>query len=687
MSPSIWKKLTGRLIREKPEKNSSLIWRRVPNSRLFSSSGRFLSHFLFVCIALGVLSFALTPAISSAAAPTFHPAELAGTAEQWQTAEKIWQAHQRFAQNGNWEKSREELEKIYQWKLNQEIFNHYPFSAALIRESQRIQKNGKSEEASALLDYAAKMAPDYSQVPMAQAQRLWSQKPFNGERFLEGLWYWVQGQMLLFKNFEEALPRIADLTFWVLLSLLITLAAFSFYLLVRFHGYFAHHLTHITRLDMSAIPFAVLSLLIAFAPFFLGLGWMFLFVFWLLIFSVYGGRSHRIGAILLFVFILLLPSALRFYSSMVVAITGKGIPEIAQANRGIWNADLHEKLLTMWKADPRDPDVLQALGLVEKRMGRFSEAEGRYAQWLQLEPDSAAAWNNLGNLYLATNRVDQAMETYLKAIRLAPYRSEAFLNLGQAYLMKLRLKEAEAEFDRAKRLKPRYVSYFTSISSRDPNRMAIDRTIEPRDLWKRVFKSSPAEARIAQDFWQVLWLRVSLQDGERIGIALIVLLGLLLWLNRRAPLIRNCDRCGRVFCSRCTRSAVMGNQCLQCLHAFTAKTANNPKELKRRRERAARVKGRRQSFPEKISLILPGIGHMLRGHVIEGLAYLFILVLFVTKVVFWQGWVPNPLILGRQNPLPWIALISILFGLYYIFVQVRLHRIRSKGGRYYFRTA
>jgi tetratricopeptide (TPR) repeat protein len=687
MSQSIWKKSTEKLIREEAKKKLPPIRRQVLNSRLFSSSGRFLSHFLFAPIALGLLSLALMPAASYAAAPVFHPAKLAGTAEQWQAAEKIWKAYQSFAQNGNWEKSREELEKIYQWKLNQGILNHYPFSMALIRQSQRIQKNGKSEEASVLLDYAAKMAPDYSQVPMAQAQRLWSQKPFNGERFLEGLWYWVQGQMLLFTNFEEALPQIADLTFWILLSLLITLAAFAFYLLVRFQGYFAHHLTHITRLDLSPIPFAFLSLLIVFSPFFLGLGWMFLFVFWLLIFSVYGGRSHQVGTVLLFVFLLLLPSGLRFYSSMVVAITGKGIPEIAQANRGIWNADLHEKLLTIWKANPRDPDVLQALGLVEKRMGRFSEAEGRYTQWLQLEPGSAAAWNNLGNLYLATNRVDQAMETYLKAIHLAPSRSEAFLNLGQAYLMKLRLKEAEAEFDRAKRLKPRYLSYFTSISSRDPNRMAIDRTIEPRELWRRVFKRSPAEERIAQDFWHVLWLRVPLQDGERIGIGLIVLLGLLLWLNRRAPLIRNCDRCGRVFCSRCTRSAVMGNQCLQCLHAFTGKTPNHPKELKRKREQMARVKARRQSLPEKVSLILPGIGHMLRGHVIEGLAYLFILVLFVTKVVFWQGWVPNPLIVGRQNPLPWAGLIAILFGLYYIFVQVRLHRIRSKGGKYYFRTA
>ena len=623
-----------------------------------------------------------------AASASSGPADLAGTADQWQAAEKIWEAHQRFIQKGDWGKAREELEKIYQWKLNQGIHNHYFFSVALIRESERLQQKEKFEEASEYLNYAGKMAPDYAQVSLAHAHNLLSANPFAGDRLFQGIGYWVQGQLISFRNFEEALPRIANLTFWVLLSALITLAVFAFYLFIRFQSHFAHHLTHILRFEMSPIPFALLGLLIAFSPFFLGLGWMFLFVFWLLIFSIYGGRGHRIGVFILLLFLLVLPFGLRFYSAMVVAMTDKGIPEIIQANRGIWNADLREDLLTLWKANPNDPDILQALGLVEKRMGRFSEAEKHFSSWAQLEPDSAAPLNNLGNLYLATNRVDQAIVTYLKAIRLARSRSEAYFNLGQAYLMKLRLKEADAEFERAKQMRPRYVSFFTSIaSSQEPNRMAIDRTIEPWRLWRRVFIERPGRDRMARDLWQVLWMGVPWEYGEGLGAGLIILWGLILWLNRSAPRIRNCDRCGRVFCTRCTRSAVMGNQCLQCIRVFAGKTTNNPKELRRKREQTARYQARRQALPGKISLLIPGMGHLLREHVIEGLIYLFVLILFVTKVIFWKDWVPNPLLLVREHPLPWIAFLSFLFAIYYVFVQVRLSRIRKRGGKYYFRAA
>jgi uncharacterized membrane protein YbhN (UPF0104 family) len=81
------------------------------------------------------------------------------------------------------------------------------------------------------------------------------------------------------------------------------------------------------------------------------------------------------------------------------------------------------------------------------------------------------------------------------------------------------------------------------------------------------------------------------------------------------------------------------------------------------------------------------MGHLLRDHVIEGLIYLFVLILFVTKVILWKDWVPNPLILVREHPLPWIVFLSFLFAIYYVFVQIRLSRIRKKGGKYYFRAA
>jgi len=45
------------------------------------------------------------------------------------------------------------------------------------------------------------------------------------------------------------------------------------------------------------------------------------------------------------------------------------------------------------------------------------------------------------------------------------------------------MKEAEAEFLRAKALDPAKISYHTSIASKNPNRMVIDRTLDPAQVW------------------------------------------------------------------------------------------------------------------------------------------------------------------------------------------------------------
>jgi hypothetical protein len=168
---------------------------------------------------------------------------------------------------------------------------------------------------------------------------------------------------------------------------------------------------------------------------------------------------------------------------------------------------------------------------------------------------------------------------------------------------------------------------------------------------------------------------------------ILVLLGLIHLFTRNRSMIRNCERCGQLICSRCTRSMVMGNQCSQCISAFTARSSADPQEVKQKRSKVARYQARRQSLPQRLSLILPGVGHLIRGHSKEGIIYLFIFILFLTKALLWRGWVPSPMILSILPSLPWMIVTGILFLAYYGFVQYRMNRVRSRGGKFYFRTA
>jgi Flp pilus assembly protein TadD len=599
--------------------------------------------------------------------------------------DRAWLAHREYLEKGDWSKSQGELEKVYQGNLDQGIRNDYAYSRVLLRESSQAPQRGMSMAKGELLAYADRMAPDYSEVLQTRAEWLLTQIPSNWENTLRVVSTWRKGVFLSFANQEEAFPRLANISFWILLSFILTFAVFAVSLLFRHYFYFTHHLKHLLRLDMSSIPLMALSFLFLFSPFFLGLGWMWLFVLWVLVFWIYGKRSDRVVTLVLLGLLLLLPLGIRFHSSLVFSLTGNGIPEILRANNGAWSEDLHRRLVNLDKIHPQDPDILLSLGLVEKRMGKWNEAEQRFLQLLQLDPRSAAGLNNLGNLFLLTGRPDQAAEAYQNAVRLDPSRGEPPYNLSQAYLLKLRMKEAQGEFQRAQRLEPQKISYHTSISSKNPNRLVMDWTIGPLQVWKRVWTPSPEGERTARGSWDILWNGIPLEYAEIAMAVLFALLGGIHLVSRRLSLIRSCERCGTLLCSRCTRSRVIGNQCVQCLNAFTANSNADPQVVRKKRAAVARYQSRLNFLPQKLSWILPGVGHLMRGHTVEGILYLFVLILFLTRVIWWSGWIPNPLSPESSLGIPWLIIAVGLFIFFYLFVQYRMNRIRLQGGMTYLR--
>jgi tetratricopeptide (TPR) repeat protein len=628
------------------------------------------------------------PARAQSLGPGAQPATPGEPAGRYrEEAEKAWFAHREYLEKGDWPKSQAELEKVYQWKLDQGIRNDYAFSLALLRESAQLGQRGLAAASPEILAYAERMAPDFSQVAQEKAYWLLTQIPNDWENATRAVLSWGRGVFLSFANQEEAIPRLANISFWFLWAFLLTFAAFAVALLFRHYFSFTHHLKHLIRLQMSPVPLMILSLLSLFSPFFLGLGWMWLFVLWILVFWIYGGRSDRWVTVILLALLLLLPSGIRFHSALVHSITGNGVPEILQANSGAWTEDLRRKLLALNRVNPRDSEILLSLALVEKRMRKWNEAEQRILQVRQLNPRSAAGLNNLGNILLLTNRPDQAMDAYQRVTRLEPWRGEAYYNLGQAFLLKLRMKEADAEFQRAQSLQPQEISYHTSISSKNPNRLVIDRTVEPLQVWERVFSPSPERDRIARSIWGILWQGVPLERAEIAMAALFGLLGLVHLASRRLSLIRNCERCGSLICSRCVQSRVIGNQCVQCLNAFSANATSDPKVVSKKRAEVARYQARLIFLPQRLSRFLPGVGHLMRGHSLEGVLYLFLLTLFLTRGIWWSGWIPDPLALGSSLAVPWLVIAGVLFILFYVWAQYRMNRIHLKGGRSYFRRA
>jgi len=74
---------------------------------------------------------------------------------------------------------------------------------------------------------------------------------------------------------------------------------------------------------------------------------------------------------------------------------------------------------------------------------------------VELAPDNAAAWSNLGALYYMTDKPWDAIAAYKKALELDPNQPAAMINLGTLYLAQAgRLDEAIEALKKAQELDP-----------------------------------------------------------------------------------------------------------------------------------------------------------------------------------------------------------------------------------------
>jgi tetratricopeptide (TPR) repeat protein len=94
------------------------------------------------------------------------------------------------------------------------------------------------------------------------------------------------------------------------------------------------------------------------------------------------------------------------------------------------------------------------LGICYQHLGEQGQARAEYERAVELRPDYAEAWNNLGTLDHAMRAYDRAVVAYDKAIALQPGNPVFYKNLGLAWLAQDRVEEALTAWSRALGLDP-----------------------------------------------------------------------------------------------------------------------------------------------------------------------------------------------------------------------------------------
>jgi predicted TPR repeat methyltransferase len=101
------------------------------------------------------------------------------------------------------------------------------------------------------------------------------------------------------------------------------------------------------------------------------------------------------------------------------------------AHRAAQLEEAEASYLELLNLDPADPDALHFLGLLRFHKRQPAEAEQLIRRSLTHAPRNPHAWNNLGNVLFATERLDLAADAYLNALEIDMEFGAPWKNLGE----------------------------------------------------------------------------------------------------------------------------------------------------------------------------------------------------------------------------------------------------------------
>lgn len=93
------------------------------------------------------------------------------------------------------------------------------------------------------------------------------------------------------------------------------------------------------------------------------------------------------------------------------------------------------------------PTLLNELGLCLSDQNRADEAEAVLRRTLDLAPNMAQAWHNLGNTFLDRHRASEAADAFRRSLELRPEHAESRVHLGQALLLQGIYQEGWQEYE------------------------------------------------------------------------------------------------------------------------------------------------------------------------------------------------------------------------------------------------
>jgi protein O-GlcNAc transferase len=176
-------------------------------------------------------------------------------------------------------------------------------------------------------------------------------------------------------------------------------------------------------------------------------------------------------------------------------VRGKRTPPVIEVltraiarHQGVGSAEARRLGLAVLASEAEKFDALHYFGVLEAQRGGFDEADCLIGEALALNPRSAEACLNHGNVLSALDRHDEALASIERALAIRADYVEALNSRGAVLLDLGRPEEALATLDRAEAARPGYPE---AINNRGNALRALKRPAEALDDYERALRSNP----------------------------------------------------------------------------------------------------------------------------------------------------------------------------------------------------
>ena len=457
----------------------------------------------------------------------------------------------------------------------------WPLSYALIKRASNDHDPARSRR---LLGEALRASPGLPPVYFSLAEANLGKFP---DGLIPGLYYAVQG----FESYARNWWWTIDLTGLAAFSLA---ASFLICLLITVCLRLPRELP-LLKHDIGERRRQLFVLLVPAASAFFGPGPFLASV--LLLLGIYFQRRDRALVVLALLFTALMPFV-RGWINGVYLISDPRMRAIVSVNEGTGDS-----LALNTLAGSRDFAGLFSYGLALQKSGRPSQAIVAYSAAIQRRKDPRA-YVNLANCYMFFGEPGKADELYTKSLDLGP-TAAAYYDLAQLDRNSLAYGKAGALYRQASALDP---AGLMSFMGRTGNPL-MDETLGMADFYS-IFEKARRVATGSKPvlLWSltVLWLAVFFHYCK----------------EDRMRAFR-CSRCGRVLCDRCDRELFWGRMCGECHESLMKLEAQDPKK---RVARLLLIHGsqlKRGALIRALGFAPPGIAHIYRGEVLQGVLMLW----------------------------------------------------------------